>query len=175
MRRVPQEVRSASDTRTWKLFLRQSGAEVSGSILRVDGDTGYLIGRWQKGRLVLSHFSGDGPLLFEAKLNADGTMAIALNRQADYLAVRTNEARAKGVPDPPDPSRYTSVKDPSVPFQFSFPGLDGRTVSSSDPRFKGKVVIVAIGGSWCSNCQDEAPFLVELYKSSTPRDWRLWD
>jgi len=164
MRRVPQEVRTASDTRTWKLFLRQSGAEVSGSILRVDGDTGYLIGRWQNGRLVLSHFSGDGPLLFEAKLNADGTMAIALNRQADYLAVRTSEARAKGVPDPPDPSRYTSVKDPSVPFQFSFPGLDGRTVSSSDPRFKGKVVIVAIGGSWCSNCQDEAPFLVQLYK-----------
>ena len=33
----------------------------------------------------------------------------------------------------------------------------------ADP-FKGKVVIVSIGGSWCPNCQDEAPFLEDLYR-----------
>jgi thiol-disulfide isomerase/thioredoxin len=164
MRRVPQEVKTASDNQTWNLFLRQSGAEVSGSILRVDGDTGFLVGRWQSGKLVLSHFAGQGPLLFEAKLNADGTLAIALNRGADYIAVRKSEARAKGVPDPPDPTRYTSVKDPTVPFRFGFPGLDGKIVSNTDPQFKGKVVLLAIGGSWCPNCQDEASFLVDLYK-----------
>jgi thiol-disulfide isomerase/thioredoxin len=37
-------------------------------------------------------------------------------------------------------------------------------VSNGDARFRGKVVIVAIGGSWCPNCHDETPFLVELYK-----------
>jgi thiol-disulfide isomerase/thioredoxin len=164
MRRVPQEVKTASDNQTWNLFLRQSGAEVSGSILRVDGDTGFLVGRWQNGRLVLSHFAGQGPLLFEAKLNADRTLAIGLNRGANYIAVRKSEARAKGVPDPPDPTRYTSVKDPTVAFRFSFPGLDGKIVSNTDPQFKGKVVLLAIGGSWCPNCQDEASFLVDLYK-----------
>ena len=164
MRRVPQEVKTASDNQTWNLFLRQSGAEVSGSILRVDGDTGFLIGRWQNGRLVLSHFAGQGPLLFEAKLNADRTLAISLNRGANYVAVSKSEARAKGVPDPPDPTRYTSVKDPTVPLRFSFPGLDGKIVSNTDPQFKGKVVLLAIGGSWCPNCQDEASFLVDLYK-----------
>jgi thiol-disulfide isomerase/thioredoxin len=169
MRRIPQEVKNASDRQTWNLFLRQSGAEVSGSILRVDGDTGFLIGRWQSGRLVLSHFAGQGPLLFESKLNPDGTLAIALNRSADYIAVRKSEARAKGVPDPPDPTRYTSVKDPTVPFRFSFPGLDGKLVSSTDPQFKGKVVLLAIGGSWCPNCQDEASFLVDLYKEFHPQ------
>jgi thiol-disulfide isomerase/thioredoxin len=169
MRRLPQEIRSASDRQTWNLFLRQSGAEVSGSILRVDGDTGFLIGRWQNGRLILSHFAGQGPLLFEAKLNADGTLIIALNRGADYVAVRKSEARAKGVPDPPDPTRYTSVKDPSVPFRFSFLGLDGKIVSNTDVQFKGKVVLLAIGGSWCPNCQDEAPFLVDLYKEFHPQ------
>ena len=164
MRRVPQEVKTASDNQTWNLFLRQSGAEVSGSILRVDGDTGFLIGRWQNGRLVLSHFAGQGPLLFEAKLNADRTLAISLNRGANYVAVSKSEARAKGVPDPPDPTRYTSVKDPTVPFRFGFPGLDGRIVSNTDPQFKGKVMLLTIGGSWCPNCQDEAAFLVDLYK-----------
>ena len=164
MRRVPQEIKSASDRQTWNLFLRQSGAEVSGSILRVDGDTGFLIGRWQNGRLVLSHFAGQGPLLFEAKVNPDGTLSIALNRSADYVAVRKSEARAKGVPEPPDPTRYTSVKDPSVPFRFGFPDGTGKIVSNADARFKSKVVLLSIGGSWCPNCQDEAPFLIDLYK-----------
>jgi thiol-disulfide isomerase/thioredoxin len=164
MRRIPQEVKTASDNQTWNLFLRQSGAEVSGSILRVDGDTGFLTGHWQNGKLVLSHFAGQGPLLFEAKLNADRTLTIALNRGANYIAVRKSEARAKGVPDPPDPTRYTSVKDPTAPFRFSFPSLDGKIVSNTDPQFKGKVVLLAIGGSWCPNCQDEASFLVDLYK-----------
>jgi thiol-disulfide isomerase/thioredoxin len=164
MRRIPQEVKTASDNQTWNLFLRQSGAEVSGSILRVDGDTGFLTGHWQNGKLVLSHFAGQGPLLFEAKLNADRILTIALNRGANYIAVRKSEARAKGVPDPPDPTRYTSVKDPTAPFRFSFPSLDGKIVSNTDPQFKGKVVLLAIGGSWCPNCQDEASFLVDLYK-----------
>jgi thiol-disulfide isomerase/thioredoxin len=169
MRRLPQEIKTASDRQTWNLFLRQSGAEVSGSILRVDGDTGFLIGRWQNGQLVLSHFAGQGPLLFEAKLNRDGSLSIALNRSADYLAVRKSQARAQGVADPPDPTRYTSVNDPTVPFRFSFPDLEGKVVSNTDARFKDKVVLLAIGGSWCPNCQDEAPFLVDLYKEFHPQ------
>ncbi len=164
MRRVAEEVKAPRDTRTWHVFLRQSGAEVSGSILRVDGDTGHLMGRWQGDKLVLSHFAGERPVLFEAKPNPDGTLAVLLNRNANYLVVRASEARAKGIPEPPDPSRYTSVKDPTTPFEFSFPDLNGKIVSNTDPTFRGRVVILAIGGSWCPNCHDEAPFLAELYK-----------
>ena len=50
-------------------------------------------------------------------------------RNAHYLVVRKGEARAKGIPEPPDPSRYTSVKDPTAPFQFAFPDLTGKIVS----------------------------------------------
>jgi peroxiredoxin len=78
--------------------------------------------------------------------------------------MRMDAAKAKGLPEPSDPSRFTSVTDPTEPFRFSFPDLDGRTVSNTDPRFAGKVVIISISGSWCPNCHDEAPFLVELYK-----------
>lgn len=163
MSRVAAERTAPRDTRTWTLFLRQSGAEVSGSILRVDGDTGTLSGHWSDGKLVLSHFAGERPLYVEVKLNPDGTLAVLLNGNANYIAARSSEARAKGIPEPPDPSRYTSVKDPSEPFRFNFPGLDGKLVSDGDARFKGKVVVLAVGGSWCPNCHDEAPFLTELY------------
>src|SRR5262249_24022925 len=164
MRRLAAEVSAPRDTRTWRVFLRQSGAEVSGSILRVDGDTGTLVGRWDKGKLTLSHFAGERPNLFEATPNQDGTLNVTLNGNAHYTVVRSSEARAKGIPEPPDPSRYTSVKDPTTAFQFAFPDLTGKTVSSTDPVFKGKVVILSIGGSWCPNCHDEAPFLGELYR-----------
>jgi thiol-disulfide isomerase/thioredoxin len=149
---------------SWRLYLRQSGSAVSGAILKTSGDTGELAGRWNGNTLVLSHFDGDRPLLMEAKLNKDGTLAIALNRRFTYRAARTNEARAKGLPDPPDPSRFTSVKDPSEPFHFGGLALDGRRVSDADPEFRGKAVVLSIGGTWCANCHDEFPFLVELYK-----------
>jgi len=169
MRRNADEITAPRDTRTWHVFLRQSGAELSGTILRVDGDTGTLVGRWQKGKLVLSHFAGERPNLFEAMRNADGTLAVTLNGNAHYMVVRSSEARAKGIPEPPDPSRYTNVKDPSTPFEFSFPDLGGNVVSNGDARLRGKVVVLAIGGSWCPNCHDEAPFLTELYKDYRAR------
>jgi thiol-disulfide isomerase/thioredoxin len=169
MRRNADEANAPRDTRTWHVFLRQSGAEFSGSILRVDGDTGTLVGHWQNGKLVLSHFAGERPNLFEATLNANGTLAVTLNGNAHYLVVRSSEARAKGIPAPPDPSRYTNVKNPTEPFHFSFPDLSGKLVSDADPRFQGKVMILSIGGSWCPNCHDEAPFLGELYKDYRAR------
>jgi thiol-disulfide isomerase/thioredoxin len=164
MRRNAEEVTAPRDTRTWQVFLRQSGAEVSGTILRVDGDTGTLVGHWQNGKLTLSHFAGERPNLFEATLVPDGTLAVTLNGTAHYRVVRSSEARAKGIPEPPDPSRYTNVKEPLAPFHFAFPDLTGRVVSDGDAQLRGKVMVLAIGGSWCPNCHDEAPFLSELYR-----------
>jgi len=164
MRRNAEEANAPRDTRTWHLFLRQSGAEVSGAILRIDGDTGTLVGHWQKSKLALSHFAGERPILLEATANQDGTLAVTLNSTDHYRAARSTEARALGIPEPPDPSRYTNVKDPTTPFHFSFPDVTGKVVSDTDAVFHGKVVILAIGGSWCPNCHDEAPFLSELYR-----------
>jgi thiol-disulfide isomerase/thioredoxin len=167
MKLVGEDKSPTKDARavlSWKLFLRQSGAEVTGSILRVDGDTGTLTGRWQDKKLVLSHFAGERPVLFEADLLPDGTFDVTYNRLNKYLAARTGEARAKGIPEPPDPSRYTSVNDPTQAFHFQFPGVDGAPVSDKDARFQGKVLLLTIGGTWCPNCRDEAPFLVALYK-----------
>jgi len=83
---------------------------------------------------------------------------------ADLVARRAEDARRHNLPAPTDPTQQTSMKDPAVPLAFSFPDLAGKTFSNSDPQFHGKVVIVAIGGSWCPNCHDEAPFLVSLYR-----------
>jgi thiol-disulfide isomerase/thioredoxin len=131
--------------------------------LKTSGDTGTLVGRWNNGRLVMSHFAGDRPLLFEARLESDGTLSVTLDQYSTYRAARTTEARAKGIPEPPDLSRFTSVKDPTERFRFSGPDLDGKMVKNTDPMFRGRVVVLTIGGTWCANCHDEVPFLMELY------------
>src|SRR5437879_3968604 len=69
MKLVGEDKSPTKDSRSvlsWKLYLRQSGQEISGSILRIDGDTGTLTGRWRGNTLVLSHFAGERPVLFEA-------------------------------------------------------------------------------------------------------------
>jgi thiol-disulfide isomerase/thioredoxin len=148
----------------WRLIVEQSGARVSASILRVDGDTGALTGTYRDGKFVLSHFSGLRPALLEITLQKDGTLDILQNGKNKLTAIRWDKARAQGLPEPTDPTKHTTVKDPGESFHYSFPDLDGHLVTNNDARFRGKVVLVNITGSWCPNCHDEAPFLVELYR-----------
>jgi thiol-disulfide isomerase/thioredoxin len=156
-------VNSNKGESAWRFIVRQSGAEVTAAILRVDGDTGALSGTYRNGRFVVSHFSGARPLVLELTPQKDGSLEIVRNKTEKLIAVKDGEAKLKGVAEPTDPSRHSSVKDPTEPFKFAFPDITGKIVSSTDERFRGKVLIVAIGGSWCPNCHDEAPFLSELY------------
>jgi len=160
---IPTE--SSKGEKAWRFIVRQSGAEVSGAILRVDGDTGNLTGSYHDGTFVMSHFSGSRPLLLEVTLEDDGSLRLRQNRRQELIAVRSDSARAAALDQPTDPSRHTTVVDPDELFRFSFPDLDGRIVTNEDPRFAGKVTVVSITGSWCPNCHDEAPFLANLYKT----------
>jgi thiol-disulfide isomerase/thioredoxin len=158
------QVQSAKGESAWQLIVKQSGAEASAAILRVDGDTGTLTGRYSGGTFILSHFSGARPLRMEVTPQPDGTLRIVQNKDQPLVAVRSEVARAKRLPEPSDPSKFTSVKDPTEPLRFNFPDLNGRLVANTDERFRGKVLLVNITGSWCPNCHDEVPFLVELYR-----------
>ncbi len=160
---IPTE--SNKGEKAWRFIVRQTGAEVSGGILRVDGDTGTLTGAYRDGTFVMSHFSGARPLLLEVTLEEDGSLRLLQNRQRELVAVRADSARARELDEPTDPSRHTSVSDATEPFRFSFPALDGQIVTNEDARFAGKVLLVSITGSWCPNCHDEAPFLSNLYKT----------
>jgi peroxiredoxin len=52
---------------------------------------------------------------------------------------------------------------------FTFNDLDGKPVSINDARFKNKVVVVQLMGSWCPNCMDETAFLSEYYRANKQR------
>lgn len=158
------EVESSKGEAAWRLIVRQSGPDVSAAILRVDGDTGALTGRYADGIFVLSHFSGQRPTLLELTPAVDGTLAILRNKRIEMTAVREDIARERGLPEPTDPSLHSTVKNPDERFRFAFPDADGHVLADTDERFRDKVVVVSITGTWCPNCHDEAPFLTELYQ-----------
>jgi thiol-disulfide isomerase/thioredoxin len=134
--------------------------------LRVDGDTGALTGGWKDGKFVASHFDGARPGLIVLTPQEDGTLKVDLNagqRSGAMIAYRPEVARAKGLPEPANYQTHTSVRDPNEVFAFSFPDTHGTVVSNDDPKFKGKVVLAIVTGTWCPNCHDEAQYLVQLY------------
>jgi peroxiredoxin len=166
------EVKSAKGESAWQLRVEpaRTPGDVKAVIQRIDGDTGSLYGRWDGKTYLISHFTAAGPALYSLTPQADGTLLVSnllradINDQQNLVARRPSQARAAKLAGPTDPTQQTTVKDPSARFKFSFPDLNGKLVSNTDSQFDGKVVIVAIGGSWCPNCHDEAPFLESLYK-----------
>jgi thiol-disulfide isomerase/thioredoxin len=151
------------------LVVRQSGAHVDAAISRVDGDTGNIDGIYKDGKFVLGHFDGARPLLLEIVPAADGSLHIVQNGNTKLVALRPSAARAKGLVPPVDPAQHTHVQNPAEPLHFSFPDLTGKIITNRDPRFRGKVVLVTIMGSWCPNCHDEAPLLESLYRKYRSR------
>ena len=152
----------------WRLIIRQSRTQTSAAILRVDGDTGALQGAYTGSKFVLNHFDGVRASTLEILPKPDGSLALSLKdphgAAKSFTAIRLDEAKAKGLPEPADAAQHTRMKNPAEPFRFSFPDLSGKLVSDTDKQFKNKVVIIDVTGSWCPNCHDEAPFLEELYR-----------
>lgn len=161
------QVKSPKGESAWHLIVDQKKSQVNASILRVDGDTGTLSGEYSDGKFVLSHFTGERPFYLEITPAADRTLHLSLasfHDKQELTALRSTDARAKGFTPPDDPTQHTKLKNPAEPLRFSFPDLNGKAVSNTDPQFAGKVVLVNVTGSWCPNCHDEAPFLEELYR-----------
>lgn len=189
---IPLDTPSPKGEKAFRLIARQTGAEAEVSILRIDGDTGAYSGTYKQGKWILSHFDGHRPGVIEVIAKNDGTLEILKDDRAlqralagenknamsdgkygapaatagieTFIAYRPEVARAKGLPAPDDFDTHTTVRDPKEQFAFNFPDASGKLISNEDPRFKGKVVLAVVTGTWCPNCHDEARFLVQLDK-----------
>ena len=175
---IPLDAPSSKGEKAFRFVVRQRGAEVAAAILRIDGDTGSYSGTYQDGKWVLSHFDGGRPGVIVVTPKPDGSLEIqqhvdhpgAANaapdggRAAVLTAYRSEVAETKGLPAPDNFLTHTTARDPNETFKFAFPDIDGKLVSNDDPRFKGKVVLAVVSGTWCPNCHDEAQYLVQLDK-----------
>lgn len=139
---------------------QQTGDHVTGTFLEATGDLRYLEGAVIGDSLKLSCFDGTHAYYFTAKLTRKGlTGDYYPGVTAHYTWTAHKDANAK-LED-----QFAMVQwKKDLPFTFAFKDLDGNIVSLSDPKFKNKVVIIQLMGSWCPNCMDETRFLSGFYK-----------
>ncbi|MEL6561336.1 MAG: TlpA disulfide reductase family protein [Bacteroidota bacterium] len=148
--------------------LRQTGDKVTGTFLTETGDYRYLEGITDGDSLKLSAFDGTHLFLFTALISGDsltgGEFWHAKNTYETWKGYKNSEAQLT------DQYKLTYLKEGYNKLSFTFPDLEGNPVSLEDQRFKNKVVILQIFGTWCPNCMDETQFYTEWYNNNRDKD-----
>ncbi|HET7468130.1 MAG TPA: TlpA disulfide reductase family protein [Gemmatimonadales bacterium] len=145
-----------------RVFEFRNGPDgLEGTMISNTGDYGHFAGEVRGDSFALAHFDGSFVYLLTGARHGDtlrGVFHAGVRTQTPWIAVRST-----GAPHLKSPTEITTA-DTSGPFRFAFPDLQGRIVTQSDRRFRGKVVVLDIFGTWCPTCHDAAPGLVRLYR-----------
>ncbi len=145
-------------------IFNQNGNQLTGTFLTPIGDYRYLQGNVVDGEMMLSTFDGNHSFVFKAKKTADGSLVgdfwSGVEWHETWTGIKDDNASL------PDAESLTFLKDGYDKIEFSFPDLNKKMVSPSDERFKDKVLILQIFGTWCPNCMDETKFLSQWYSKN---------
>lgn len=146
----------------------QKGSKLTGTFLTTSGDYRYLEGVVYNGILQLSGFDGGHAYYFSGKIKDAKTITNGLfvsgpAYKQQWIAEKNELAKL------PENESAMYVKPGQEKLNFTFTDLDGKKVSITDERFKNKVVVVQLMGSWCPNCMDETAFLSNFYNKNKSR------
>jgi len=136
---------------------------IVGTILTETGDYRYLVGNFIDNKtLYFSSFDGAHAFVFKATLKADTTLEgdfwSGSHAHEKWIAKLNEKFELR------NSDSLTYLKPGFTKVDFSFPDLNGKKVSLSDVKYKNKVVIIQVMGSWCPNCIDETKFLSAFYE-----------
>jgi len=161
-------INSAGKQRPAIAEFSQQGAHVTGSFLTPSGDYRYLEGIVSGDSLYLSAFDGSHVYLFTALIASKDEITNGVfysgSSGKDLWEARFDPSALL-----PDMGNTPLIKDQDMAIDFRFPDLDSNLVALSDMRFRGKVVVLQLMGSWCPNCMDETRFLSEYHKANRNR------
>jgi thiol-disulfide isomerase/thioredoxin len=149
-------------------IFEQKGNFLTGTFLTPTGDYRYLEGVAESSGFRLSAFDGEHLYIFKAEVQTDGTL------KGDFLSGKSSSRKWVASKNPhaslPDAEKITYLKDGYDKIDFSFPDINGNKISPFDDKFKGKVIVIQILGSWCPNCMDETVFLSNYQKKNKKKD-----
>lgn len=137
--------------------------KLTGTFLTETGDYRYLEGKLNDERsFQLSCFDGSHAFLFTGKVKGDsivdGHFYSGSHWHEPWVAVRNDKFELR------NPDSLTFLKPGFTKVDFSFKNTEGKLVSLKDAKYKNKVVIVQLMGTWCPNCMDETKFLAPFYE-----------
>lgn len=146
----------------------QKGRQLTGTFLTPTGDYRFLEGVVSGDSLFMSAFDGIHAFTFSARV--DNNKKISGGRVfSGPASTETWTAAANAKASYSDTISAVYLRPGQDRLHFRFPDLDSNMVSISDARFKNKVVIIQLMGSWCPNCMDETAFLSDFYNHNKQR------
>ena len=152
-------------------IINQFGDSVTATFLTRTGDYRYIGGNIAGNRIKMSAFDGNHVYVFHATKQDDGRLTgefySGKTRKDSWIAVRNDTVTLA------DPRTLTYLKPGYERIDFSFPDVNGKTISLTDKAYANKVVILQITGSWCPNCMDETRFLAPWYEKNRHRDVKI--
>ena len=164
------DLNSENDPYKAKGIFTQKNGRVTGTFRTATGDYRYLDGVMDGDSLKISAFDGAHAFLFSAKAtdsSLNGAFYSGNHAKEIFVAKRNKDFEL------PNADSLTFLKKGYDKVEFSFPDASGKMVSLSDDRFKNKVVLVQIMGTWCPNCLDESKYYVNYLKNNTNGDFEI--
>lgn len=143
--------------------IRMQDNKMHGTFLSTTGDYRYLEGLTDGNKIYLSAFDGSHVYLFEAEIAKNNTELINGKFYSGYKNIQTWSAKYDQYAKLPDADKLTFLKEGYDAISFTFKNTEGKDISLSNEKYKNKVVLIQIMGSWCPNCIDETNYLVPFY------------
>ncbi|MBL0740144.1 peroxiredoxin family protein [Chryseolinea lacunae] len=156
-----------SDTTVAVGIFKQTGDSVTGTFLTPTGDYRYLQGNVAHGMMQLSAFDGNHAFIFTAIKTKEGKLAGEYYSGKTWMEFWEGEKNENAAL--PDAEKLTFLKEGYETIAFSFPDVTGKKISLTDEKYKNKVVILQLFGTWCPNCMDETKFLAPWYRENKNR------
>jgi len=145
-------------------IFKKENNKLTGTILTPTGDYRYLDGFTTDTNFTLYSFDGNHAFIFEASLKDENTLEgdfwSGKSFHESFTAVKNENIELA------DAYELTYLKEGYDKIEFSFPDLNGNLVSLSDEKYKNKVIILQIFGTWCPNCMDETVFYAQWYRKN---------
>src|ERR1035437_757746 len=145
----------------------QNGTKLTGTFLTTTGDDRYLQGNVIDSTMYLSCFDGMHLFLFKATMRNDGSIIgdywSGAHWHEPWIGRRNDRYKL------PDADTLMHLKQGYVNISFSFPDADSTIFHFPSDKYKNKVVILQIMGTWCPNCMDETSYLSPYYDKNKSR------
>jgi thiol-disulfide isomerase/thioredoxin len=148
---------------------KSENLKITGTFMTETGDYRYLEGI---GNMIdpiqLSCFDGSHAFYFDYSPNKNndtlnGMFYSGKHWKEPWVAVRNDKFDLR------NPDSLTFLKEGFEDVRFSFPNLSNEKVNFPSEKYKNKVTIIQIMGTWCPNCMDETKVLSDFYNKYNSR------
>lgn len=153
-----------------KAIFEQDGQKVTGTFRTKTGDYRYLEGIMDGDTMKLSTYDGAHAFLFKATVKdttMEGQFYSGNHWKEPFVAKRNTNFEL------PEIDELTFLNEGYDALAFSFPDENGNIVSLSDARFKDKVVLIQIMGTWCPNCLDSSVFYTQFHNENKDKGFEV--